>query len=138
MVAVPGPNGATCSPGAGVYGPLSTPWTLTIPVLAGQVVDLSVEAAIKASSDVMMYLAIRRGSTTIYENTHYTLNPVAISNAKAHFWHDATPGVGDITYQIYLAPNSDITLTLLNGATLDTASEILQGKSMFRAEAYAA
>lgn len=128
-----GPNGATRA--STTYGALSTPWTVTIPVIEGQVVELTAQVALSCSADQTMYVAFRRASTTIYENTHYTTSPDVRANVVTHIWRDTTPGTGDVTYEIYVASNSGGTVTLRNGATLDTTIELTQGKSIFIARA---
>lgn len=124
-----GTDGATRA--SSTLGPWSTPWTCSIDVTSGQVVDIVVNLSMLCGADESMFIAIRRGSTTIYENPHYLPNPNARSAALTHFWRDTTPGTGTITYEIYVA-SSGATLTLKNGATLDTTTQITQGKSVMR------
>lgn len=130
-----GTDGATRS--SATLGPWSTAWTASIAVTSGQVVDIIVCMSLMCSSDESIFMAIRRGSTTIYENPHYTSSPNARSNILTHFWRDTSPGTGTITYEVYVASNSGATLTLKNGATLDTTKELTQGKSMMRLMALA-
>ena len=128
-----GTDGATRA--STTLGAFSTPWTATITLATGQVVDILVNMSVMCSADESMFIAIRRGSTTIYENPHYESNPNARCNVITHFWRDTTPGVGSITYEIYVASNAGGTITLKNGATLDTTKELTQGKSIMRLEA---
>lgn len=128
-----GTDGATRA--SSTYGPWSTPWTCPITVAAGQVVDIIVTMAMLCSSDASIFMSIRRGSTTIYENPHYLPNPNARVAALTHFWRDTTPGTGTVTYEVYVASNGGETLTLKNGATLDTTIQLTQGKSIMRLQA---
>lgn len=129
----PGPDGATRA--STTLGPLSTAWTVTLPVTEGQVVDLSALVAMMCTNDANAYVALRRGSTTIYENGHYGPVPQTVPILRTHVWRDDTPGTGDVTYEVYVA--SDLgTVTLKNGATLDTTKEVAQGKSLLVATAH--
>lgn len=125
-----GTDGATRS--SSTYGPWSTPWTCSIAVTSGQVVDIFVNMSLLSANDESIFMAIRRGSTTIYENPHYLPNPNARVAALTHFWRDTSPGTGTVTYEIYVASNSGGALTLKNGATLDTTIQLTQGKSIMR------
>ena len=124
-----GPDGATRT--STTYGPLSTPWTATIQVTEGQVVEVEALVAIQTSSAVQMNLALRRGGVTIYENNHGNIDSTGVCHVNTHKWVDTDPGVGDITYEVYVASSAG-TMTLRNGAVLDTTRDPTQGKSQLR------
>lgn len=128
-----GTDGATRT--SSTLGALSTPWTVTIPVIEGQAVEISALVAAMTSVDDTAAVAIRRGSTTIYENVHYVHNAAVRTQVRHHFWRDTTPGTGDVVYEIYVATSGATTFTLKNGATLDTTMETTQGKSLLIARA---
>lgn len=111
----------------------STVWQITVPnVLAGQYVLLVAEVAMSNASNYhgAAFFRVTGGATYLWSSVTTAFGHVTGTSLT---YVDTTPGVGDVTYEIYGGGNTG-TVSLRNNA--DSTFSIDEGNSFFVAEAY--
>ena len=108
-------------------------WQITVPnVLAGQYVLLVAEVAMSNASNYhgAAFFRVTGGATYLWSSVTTAFGHVTGTSLT---YVDTTPGVGDVTYEIYGGGNTG-TVSLRNNA--DSTFSIDEGNSFFVAEAY--
>jgi hypothetical protein len=126
--------GVTTAPGAEVFGSFSTPWTLAVTATSANKVHLVVSATIKASSNTVHYIGIKRGSTLIFSSGAIFADDGTFYTTTAINFVDSSPGTNP-TYEVVASPESNVTLTLDN-TVRTTPTPTAGGVSAFAATVY--